>query len=190
MLLGVGRPPLELGTAGQVRIYPQGGGFRARVLYRDYDGKTRDLERTGTTRGAAQRALTAAVRDRARVEGAEDIRGDTVLAVVAEQWFRELTDAGRSPSTLQAYRDRLDNQVLPALGSVRVRELTVGLVDRHLNSVKAKNGNAVAKQTKSVLSGVCGLATRHDALASNPCRDVSRISTNHAKRPAPCRSRR
>ena len=183
MVSAVGRPPLGLGTAGQVRIYPQGGGFRARVLYRDYDGKTRDLERTGKTRGAAQRSLTAAVRDRARVEGAEDIRGDTVLAVVAEQWFRELTDAGRSPSTLQAYRDRLDNQVLPALGSVRVRELTVGLVDRHLNSVKAKNGNAVAKQTKSVLSGVCGLATRHDALASNPCRDVSRISTKPRKAP-------
>lgn len=179
----VGRPPLELGTAGEVRIYPQAGGFRARVLYRDYDGKTRDIERTGKTRGAAQRSLTAAIRDRARVEGAEAIRADTALEVVADQWFRELSEAGRSPSTLQAYRERLDNQVLPALGSVRVRELTVGLVDRHLNWVKAKHGNAVAKQTKSVLSGICGLATRHDALVSNPCRDVSRISTKPRKAP-------
>jgi integrase len=29
--------------------------------------------------------------------------------------------------------------------------------------------------TKSVISGMCGLACRHDALRSNPCRDVARI---------------
>jgi len=35
----VGRPPLPVGTAGEVRIYPVRGGFRARCLVRDYDGK-------------------------------------------------------------------------------------------------------------------------------------------------------
>lgn len=42
---------------------------------------------------------------------------------------------------------------------------------------------SVAKVTKSVLSGVCGLATRHDALESNPCRDVGRISTKPKRLP-------
>lgn len=31
---------------------------------------------------------------------------------------------------------------------------------------------ASAKITKTILSGIFGLATRHDALPSNPCRDV------------------
>jgi len=179
----MGRPPLELGTAGRVRIYPQGDGFRARTLYRDYDGRTRAVERTGRTRGAAQRALSAAIRDRAHASKAEKITSGTSLDVVAEHWFAGLGEAGRSPSTLQAYRDRLDNQIIPALGHVRLSELSVSLIDRHLLSVKAKNGNAVAKQTKSVLSGICGLATRYDALASNPCRDVSRISTKPKRAP-------
>lgn len=66
---------------------------------------------------------------------------------------------------------------------MRVRELSVGLVDRHLNAIKTAHGAAVAKMTKSVLSGMCGLACRHNALASNPCRDVSRISSQPSKSP-------
>jgi len=84
---------------------------------------------------------------------------------------------------MQAYRDRLDRQIIPALGAVRIGKLTVGLVDRHLSAVKSRNGSGVAKMTKSVLSGVCGLATRHDALESNPCRDVAAISTKPKKEP-------
>ena len=56
-------------------------------------------------------------------------------------------------------------------------------VDSHLQAVRSNNGNAVAKQTKSVLSGVCGLATRYDAMASNPCRDALRISTKPQRAP-------
>lgn len=179
----MGRPPLGLGTAGAMRVYPHACGFRARTLYRDSDGRTRAVERTGKTRGAAQRALAAAIRDRTHASDTQTVTTQTRFEVVAEHWFAGLADAGRSPSTLQAYRDRLDNQVLPALGRLRLNELSVGLIDRHLLGVKASNGNAVAKQTKSVLSGICGLATRYDALASNPCRDVSRISTKTKRAP-------
>jgi len=127
--------------------------------------------------------LAEALRDRTRTDSGEAITSDTKFSTVADKWYSELEAGGRSPSTLQAYRDRLDRQVIPALGNVRVRELSVGLVDRHLTAVKAKHGAAVAKQTKSVLSGVCGLACRHDALQSNPCRDVARISTKPMRPP-------
>ena len=180
----MGRPPLELGTAGRVRVYKEPDGYRARTLYRDYDGVTRAVERRRKTRGAAERALAAALRDRDHESHRDqEIGSDTRVAVVAEHWFNELTEAGRSPSTLQAYRDRLDRQILPALGGVRVRELSVGLLDHHLTTIRARHGNAMAKQTKSVLSGICGFATRHGALSSNPCRDVSRISTKPRKAP-------
>lgn len=179
----MGRPPLDLGTAGRFRIYPSGNRFRARTLYRDFDGLTRAVERTGKTRGAAQRALATALRDRTRPSGSSTITREMVLEVVAEHWFAGLTEAGRSPSTMQAYRDRLDNQVIPALGHLRLRELSVGIVDRHLRAVRSNHGNAVAKQTKSVLSGIFSLATRYDAMASNPCRDALRISTKTKRAP-------
>ena len=92
-------------------------------------------------------------------------------------WFATLEEEGRSPSAIQLYSDRLQRQVPPALGSVRVRELTVGLIDRHLAAVKAQHGNAIAKTTRTVISGICSLATRHDALPSNPCRETHRISS-------------
>lgn len=173
----MGRPPLPLGTYGKIRLYNTTKGWKARSLYRDYDGTTRHVERHGKTKGAAERALAEALRDRARFDAGDSLSPDTRVSVVAEQWFTELGEQGRSPSTMQAYRDRLDRQIIPALGRVRVRELTVGLVDRHLAAVRAKHGAAMAKQTKSVLSGICGLACRHDALEHNPCRDVARIST-------------
>jgi len=74
---------------------------------------------------------------------------------------------------------------VPALGNVRVRELSVGLLDRHLRAVEAKHGAAMAKQTKTVLGQVVGLAVRHDALAQNPVRDTSPISTKRRTHRAP-----
>jgi integrase len=84
---------------------------------------------------------------------------------------------------MQNYRDRLDRQVLPALGGVRVRKISVGLIDRHLAAVRAMHGPALAKMTKSVISGMCALACRHDALRSNPCRDVARIPSKPRRAP-------
>lgn len=177
----MGRPHLELGTHGRVRVYPDSAGYRAVCLYRDWDGVTRQVQRQAKTKGAAERALALALRDRGRSGTGHAITPDTKMADLAEKWFSELE--GKSPSTMQAYRDRLNRQVLPALGNVRVREVSVGLLDRHLAAVRASHGPALAKMTKSVISGMCGLACRHDAMKSNPCRDVARISSRPRRAP-------
>ena len=177
----VARPHLELGTHGRVRVYPDPAGYRAVCLYRDWDGATRQVQRQAKTKGAAERALAVALRDRGRPGTGHEITPDTKVADLAAKWFSQLE--GKSPSTMQAYRDRLDRQVLPALGSVRVRELSVGLLDRHLAAVRASHGPALAKMTKSVISGMCGLACRHDALKANPCRDVARIPSQTRRAP-------
>jgi integrase len=65
-----------------------------------------------------------------------------------------------------------------------VRELTTGAIDRHLRAVKEKNGAGTAKLTRTVLSGMCGLAARYDALDRNPVREASPI-TRTAARKAP-----
>ncbi len=177
------RPAHPVGTSGKVRSYRTGAGWRSRTTVRDYDGKTREIQKHGRTRAEAERLLATAVRDRVFAENANEITRDAKVSVVAERWFAELQGQEKSPSTINAYRDRLDKQILPALGAVRIRELTIGLVDRHIAAVKAAHGNSVAKLTKSVLSGVCGLACRHDALDHNPCRDVAKISTTPRKAP-------
>jgi integrase len=180
----VGRPPLPLGTAGSIRTYQQPNGqWRARTLYRDWDGVTRGVERYGRTRNSATRSLNEALRDRARVDGGAEIRADSKVAVLAETWFASLADKGRSVKTLEQYRYRLDHQVRPALGGLRVRELTAGVVDRHLVAIGRKHGPATAKMTRTVLSGMCGLAARHDALDRNPVRDAGSISSKPKNAP-------
>ncbi len=169
----MGRPQLPLGTFGKVRTYRAGNSYRARCLYRDYDGMTRPVERSGRSKATAESALKLALRDRARLDAREGITPETRVSVLAEAWFAGLDLA---PTTLQVYRDRLDCQVLPSLGALRVRELSIGSLDRYLKVIAQKHGHAVAKMTRSVLSGMCGLAARHDALDRNPVRDVGAIA--------------
>lgn len=177
----MGRPGLALGTAGRIRLHATPSGHRAVAWYRDYDGRCRQVERHARTKAAAEAALRLALRDRARFDVGGDITPDTPVTVLAEAWYASLKNL--SPTTMQAYRNRLDQQVLPGLGNLRVREFSVGTIDRHLRLIADKHGPAVAKMTKSVLSGVCGLAARHDALERNPVRDTGRIETAARKAP-------
>ena len=177
----MGRPQLALGTAGTIRCYKTTTGYRARVLVRDYDGAVRAVERRGTTKAAAERALKTALRDRAPVNASGEITADSRVSALAEAWYAGLADL--SPVTMQAYRDRLDRQILPGLGQLRVREFSIGVLDRHLRLVTAKHGVATARTCRSVLSGMCTLAARHDALTQNPLRAVGPVSGRPKKAP-------
>lgn len=165
------RPPLPLGCHGAIRLYRNEAGWRARTLVRDHDGRTRHVERNARTKGAAEMALRLAVRDRVHSGATGDLTPETSVAVLAELWFASLK--GKAPTTLQAYRTRLDRQVHPGLGALRIRELTVGRVDRFLQAVGTRHGPAGAKMCRSVLNGMCGLAVRHDVLDRNPVRDAA-----------------
>jgi Phage integrase central domain len=171
-----------------VQAYRTAAGWRVRTRYRDYDGQIREVQRHGKTRGAAEQSLRVALRDRARSEGDAEITSETRVSVLAEVWFRYLSEQDRSITTLQQYRYRLDRQILPVLGGLRVRELTPGIIDRHLRLMATRHGPAAAKTCRSIVSGLCGLATRHGALTSNPVRTqaVSRSrSDNLGRSPSP-----
>src|SRR5205814_1275674 len=127
---GMGRPPLPIGTAGDINTYRTPGGYRAVCKYRDHDGVTRLVERHGPTTARARHRLREAIRDRSRGGSTTDITPDTLIRDLAEFWYAEIQDRDLSPNTLQAYRDRLDKQVIPAMGALRIREATVSRVDR------------------------------------------------------------
>jgi hypothetical protein len=161
------RPPLPLGTYGRIRVYRHGDSWRARTLYRDWDGTTRHVEKYARTQAAAERALIESLRDRHRSDAGALITPDTRVDVLAQACWNEIEQGSHSPGTRRNYRDRLDRQVIPTLGRLRVRELTTGAIDRHLRVVRDKHGAGTAKLTRTVLSGICGLAARYDALDRN-----------------------
>jgi hypothetical protein len=115
------------------------------------------VERHGRTKAAAERALKAALRDRAGNQASGEITAASRVATLAEAWYAALADL--SPVTLQAYRDRLDRQILPRLGQLRVRELSVGTLDRHLRGIADTHGVATALMCRSVLRDMtnCGI---------------------------------
>ncbi|MEV4689416.1 tyrosine-type recombinase/integrase [Microbacterium sp. LWH3-1.2] len=146
----------------------------AYARFRDYDGVTRIVERTGATGAKAENALKEALVERAKVHG-DDISGDTRLKAVAEQWFADEIMGAKAYNTERRYREVLDLMVLPGVGMLALREVTVARCDRFLKLTAESHGPSAAKHAKTVLSGVLGLATRLGALEANPIRDVAPV---------------
>ncbi|MBB2943212.1 integrase [Actinoplanes lutulentus] len=169
------RPPLPIGTYGAIRTEQVGPNrFRARTRFRDYDGKTRDVEATDVSSPAAIRALKVKLRDRA-IPNDDEISRDTRASSLSEKWIEELTDEERiAPQTIDRYRGTLRTAILPALGELRIREVTVGRLDRFLREI-AKNHPSKAKGAKVALSQMFALAVRHGAIPTNPVRDTGRL---------------
>jgi integrase len=58
------RPPLPIGTYGNIAVKAVPGGIRASTRFRDHDGVTRKVERFGPTEAAAKNRLREDLRDR------------------------------------------------------------------------------------------------------------------------------
>jgi integrase len=170
----MGRPPLALGTAGAIRCYKTDTGYRARVLVRDYDGQVRALERRAPNKTAAERALKLALRDRTPGPARGEITADSRGIGTGRGLVRR---AGRPLPHHSAGLPRPPGPPAPPrLGQLRVRELSVGTLDRHLRGIADQHGAATARMCRSVLSGMCTLAARHDALTQNPVRALGPVT--------------
>ncbi|MEU8376558.1 tyrosine-type recombinase/integrase [Micromonospora sp. NPDC048894] len=169
------RPELPIGTWGAIRTEKLAPNrFRARARFRDYDGKTRDIEATDTTRAAAERALKVKLRDRTTPND-DEITRETRVSRLAEVWIEEITAEERiAPQTIHRYETSVRTAILPALGKLRIRETSVGRLDRFLREI-AKDRPAAAKGVKVVLSQMFALAVRHGAIPTNPVRDTGRL---------------
>ena len=169
------RPPLVIGTWGRIRRRKlPSGAWVADARYRDHDGVTRQIERTGATGQKAEDALKRALTERLTLAG-DDITAETTIRGVGEQWFVDEIEGAKALNTERRYREILDGVVYPGLGSVRMREVSVSRLDRFLKLTASTRGAATATVTKTVLSGVLGMAARHGALQGNPLRDVASI---------------
>ncbi|WP_308465239.1 tyrosine-type recombinase/integrase [Rathayibacter soli] len=156
------------------------GCYLAVTRYRDFDGDYRRVKMTGPTARGAENALKAKITEVGERSRHGDLDRWTRLRVVAEVWSEEERASERiAPQTMDKYEEVLRSIVLPALGSLRLGELTVGTVDRFLKKI-AQDRPGRAKHCKVVLSHVLGLAVRHDAIPTNPVRQVGQLRRSHA----------
>jgi integrase len=100
-----------------------------------------------------------------------------------EKFAGMVDDGRRSAGSLDTYRRHLDSHVLPAIGEIRLGELTTPLVDKVIGKIKKDVGPPTAKSCRSVISSVMNLAVRYGAVMINPIREVERIEVRVKKTP-------
>ncbi|WP_158294003.1 helix-turn-helix domain-containing protein [Kribbella sp. VKM Ac-2568] len=161
--------------------------FRAVAGYRDYDGRTRQVEAYGKSRTAAESNLVSKLRERSQLASSGTLTSLTRFTVAADVYLAKLEsmvkDDKRSPGTLYTYQQQLKSNILPRIGEVRLGEATTPLLDKVITAIKDEVGAVSAKTCKSVISGVLSLAVRHGAILANPVRELESLDASPQKAP-------
>ena len=182
------RPPLPIGTYGSISVrVDKSGSYIAKVRFRDADGVTRAVERAGRTATIARNKLLTVLGERTGPNTGSGLSGESTFKEAATLWLatvEEGADTGElSGNTAQLYELQLWNHVLPALGALRLREVTTPRVDDFLRATRIGKGVATAKTCRTVVSGVMGLAVRYGALQVNPAREAARVRGDRRRSP-------
>jgi len=173
----VSRARLAVGTFGEISTQKGANGrHRARVRYRDADGRYRQLEASGASAAEAKRRLRQKIaRGDDTLKAASEITGDTLFPVLVEYWRTELDSEGElAVSTRERYAWEATHLLLPAFEHFALREITIGRVERWLTKQRAFS-YARAVHSKKILSLVMGVAVRLEAIDRNPVAGTRRI---------------
>ncbi len=149
--------------------------WRARTYYRFRDGKRRQVERFRPTKAKAEQALKSDLRTIERGSGGT-ISPSTRLNRLAERFLEEKTAANRSDGTITTYTVAVRAHIKPDIGDLSIDEATPELLQDFLGSIAKDHGHGAAKNCRSVLSGMFGIAVRNGAAERNPVRELERIS--------------
>ncbi len=172
------RPRTPIGTFGDIEFTTllPGGSVRARVRFRDDDGRMRRVQATGPTRKAAEHRLKEKLGERRSHAAAfGELTPDSSFARLVEVWLDDLDLEGKIvQSTRSLYERNMRQLVMPAFEHYSLREITVSRVDRFLKA-QAQKSYSMAKQSKTVLSLAFGLAVRYEAIHRNPVRETVRL---------------
>lgn len=170
---------MAIGTHGNIRFSQTQTGYRARAQFRGFDGQVREIERSGKSKAKAERELKLAINQEIQTPSGGEITAKTKFRDAADRWFvwQEQREAAgeRSPGTIGNYRSMLKNHVLPALGELRLYEVTVPRLDQFFPAVQAKSSAAHTRTARAVVGGILQYAARHGAITSNPIHSVGRI---------------
>ncbi|MDN4648141.1 hypothetical protein [Curtobacterium sp. PsM8] len=126
-----GRIPTAPGTWGEVLISDTGNGVIARTRVRLMDGSYQDIRRRRHSWTAAREAVIDAAREVAKVHLSGALKPSSTFAALVEDWFAYEQQAGElCPQTLQEQYRQATSDLVPRLGKIAIRELTVPLCEQ------------------------------------------------------------
>ena len=171
------RPRTPIGTFGTITTeLTPGGRYVARTRYRDWDGKSRHVQTTGTTRPAAERSLKKKLAERDLFQpGFSGMTADSPFPALVSYWLEDMDLEDRlSRTTRLLYERNMRTLVLPFFKDVTLREIGVARCDYFLKRLAKQSYNR-ARQARVVLRLALALAVRHEVLPRNPMDHVSRL---------------
>lgn len=194
------RKPLPVGAHGDIRLYgyldgewkakadiPKGARlnrWRAIANYRGHDGRTRQVERGGTSIANATERLREDLADKAAVRATLSETSRVSDAVPA---YLERITTECAPTTRDRYVSALNSHVLPGIGGLQFNECTVarlqrfeaGLVSHHVGVGKRKKRPKLApnsrRNVREVVRGLMQVAVEDSALEHNPVNSMRKI---------------
>ncbi|MBG6098316.1 tyrosine-type recombinase/integrase [Nocardioides luteus] len=179
--------PLKLGEHGKVATFRERGKPYARVKVRLWSGTIRPVKRSGKTYADATRRVLDAVRDLLEQGGGPTgLTKASTFRQAHASWlasFTQLVEKGkRAESSLALYTTESERVVLPAIGDLRLGEITTPVVERFIQGVVADKGASTAKVCKSVVSNTCSHAVRQGGMTSNPVHDLTPIEATKKRK--------
>lgn len=161
-----GRPATPLGTHGEITVHELGEKrYRADTRLRLHTGQTVRVRATGTSKTGAKRALEERCAQRLGATDSEEVHTTSPLTALLTAWITQHDVSRRSK---EIYQKTIDNKIAPALGQVRLNELTTPRLQQFLNTQTP----AGARSARAILGSACGLGVRWGVLTHNPVRDT------------------
>ena len=169
-------PKASNGSGSIFPVTTPNGGTKWKVqitLGRTAQGRLKRTTRTVNTKREAEtlRRQLLALHDQGRLAQS---RTDTV-ASFGTHWAREERPQRVRPATAAEYEDVLRRYVNPAIGNVRLVDLSAGHVEKMMSILHADGkGTSTINKARRILFGMCSYAVRTGIISHNP---VSAVET-------------
>lgn len=157
--------------------------FVARAKGRRLDGRDISLEATGPSRRAAERRLRERW-DARRGErsgstpprpgevvvstSSTHLTSTSTLAEVTQAWLvAEESNLRTRPQTKRTYRTTAERHIIPALGGLRLNELTAGTITDHLRDLRTSSTPSAVESSMKVLRRVAKFAAQRGLVSGD-----------------------
>ena len=161
--------------------------WRAEVRYHDPEQhKVRVLTAEGETKGGAQEALEAAMRQTKEREGIDHDLGGTTVKRAAKVYLQSLEEGelDLAPSTAYVYASVIRAHMLSKkslIGHVPLRRLTALQIEEEMRRLTSAGAHSQLRNWRAVLGGILKRAVKARAIPENPMLYVSPIQAPRKK---------
>lgn len=162
-----GRPATPVGTFGEIGTTQlDSGKWLANVTVRLPSGKGKRIRRTGKSEAEAKRRVKAAAVDATGTEDTDLLKGSSTVNQLIDVWLNQYDGAA---SSITQYRSTARVHVAPAVGSLRLVEVTTPKLERFFRSLTRSRWQA----SRTLLMNACKYAVRMGVMDHNPAAETT-----------------